>query len=264
MLKNVQMYVNNAKRNALELSMKVRQELISSGYKIIEDGVQIPDLVIGFGGDGTLLKWLSSRDYDTTAKYIGVNCGTLGFMQDFKVTDAKEFVSNIPNYVEQKLNFVYLELVTEEKISQFYALNEFDILSSEDKTFKTNVKVADEFLENFAGTGLIFCSPTGSTAHNISSIGSVMFPGVEAMQMTPSEAIVNRRLRCLPKSICVPKGISVTLTSINSDKIKIIADGKKIYDGEYIKIRIRYSNSYMIKLTDRKHSFVQTVKEKLI
>ena len=49
MLKNVQMYVNNAKRNALELSMKVRQELISSGYKIIEDGVQIPDLVIGFG-----------------------------------------------------------------------------------------------------------------------------------------------------------------------------------------------------------------------
>ena len=56
MLKNVQMYVNNAKRNALDLSMKVRQELISSGYKIIEDGVQIPDLVIGFGGDGTLLK----------------------------------------------------------------------------------------------------------------------------------------------------------------------------------------------------------------
>ena len=129
---------------------------------------------------------------------------------------------------------------------------------------KTNVKVADEFLENFAGTGLIFCSPTGSTAHNISSIGSVMFPGVEAMQMTPSEAIVNRRLRCLPKSICVPKGISVTLTSINNDKIKIIADGKKIYDGEYIKIRIRYSNSYMIKLTDRKNSFVQTIKEKLI
>ena len=91
-----------------------------------------------------------------------------------------------------------------------------------------------------------------------------MFPGVEAMQMTPSEAIVNRRLRCLPKSICVPKGISVTLTSINNDKIKIIADGKKIYDGEYIKIRIRYSNSYMIKLTDRKNSFVQTIKEKLI
>lgn len=263
-MKNVQMYVNNTKKNALNLSNKVRQGLISYGYNIIEDDNQMPDLVIGFGGDGTLLKWLSSRDYDTTAKYIGVNCGTLGFMQDFRITDVNEFVNNIPNYIEQRLNFVCLELVTEDKISKHYALNEFDILSSEDKTFKTNVKIASEFLENFAGTGLIFCSPTGSTAHNISSIGSVIFPGVEAIQMTPSEAIVNRELRCLPKSICIPRGITVTLTSTSNNKIKIIADGKKIYDGKYIKMRISYSDSYMTKLTDRKSSFVQTIKEKLI
>ena len=108
MLKNVELFVNNTKPKAIELSGKVKDSLQKYGYNIIESADSNEDIVIGFGGDGTLLKWLSSKNYKTEAKYIGINCGTLGFLQDFDVSDVQEFVKNIPNFIQQRLNFVSL------------------------------------------------------------------------------------------------------------------------------------------------------------
>ena len=55
MIKKVKLYVNVSKEKAVETADKVKQALLDNGYEIVEEGA---DLVIGFGGDGTLLKWL--------------------------------------------------------------------------------------------------------------------------------------------------------------------------------------------------------------
>lgn len=261
MIKTFSLYVNNEKSKALEICKKVKKELTTEGY-ILND--ETPDVVIGFGGDGTLLRWLSLCKYNTRSKYIGVNCGTLGFMQDFDIRDPKEFVKNIPNYDEQRVYFAKLEVENRNKKYEFYSVNEFNLMNNMDKSFRASVYIADEFLENFVGTGLIFCTPTGSTAHNISSVGSIIYPDIEMIQMTPSEAIVNRKIRCLPKSICIPKGIDITLKPDSDSSIKIISDGINVYDGEFEKVTVSYSNRCMIKLTDRKNSFIRKVREKLI
>ncbi|MDD3304354.1 MAG: NAD(+)/NADH kinase [Clostridia bacterium] len=264
MVKKVQLYVNLTKKRALTLSEAVRHQLVSFGYDIIENGDDEPDFVIGFGGDGTLLKWLNTKNYNTSAKYIGVNCGTLGFMQEFSIIDIEKFVADIPQYVEQKLNFVSLELIAKNKKSRYYALNEFNILNSEDKSFRANIEVGNEFLQKYVGTGMIFSTSTGSTAHNISSIGSIMFPNIEAIQMTPSEAIINGKLRCLSKSIVIPKKLVISLRPMVKDKIKLIADGQRIYEGTYETIRVSYSPSYVTILTDPQHTFIRKIREKLI
>lgn len=261
MKNTVKLFVNNSKEKAYSISELVKQELISAGYELTDTN---PDLVIGFGGDGTLLKWLNDKNYHTTSKYIGVNCGTLGFMQDFEIEDVRVFVKNIPNYIEQKIPFLSLEVISCDKKLKFSAINEFNVLNGDDKSLRTDVHVGNEFLETFVGTGLIFSSPTGSTAHNISSIGSIVYPTMEVIQITPQEAIVNSKIRCLPKSICIPKGVNIRLTPQNSDKIKIIADGIRVYHNTFDEINIYYSNEYMIKLTDSKNSFIQKVREKLI
>ena len=259
MIKRVKLYVNSTKEKAVIISKKVRYALIQNGYEIVEDDA---DLVIGFGGDGTLIKWLNEQKKYPKEKYIGINCGTLGFMQDFEADDVDDFVKNIPTYVEKRLYYVTLQL--DNKKFFLHAINDFCILNAADKTFRVNVSIAEDFLETYVGTGLIFASPTGSTARNISSVGSIMFPEIKAMQMTPIEPIVNSKIHCIPKSICIPLGKTVTLTPVNEDKIKILADGICVYEQLPKKITISLSRRYVTTLTDKRNSFAKKIREKLI
>ena len=264
-MNNVELYINNNKPKALKIKDEIEAELKNFGYNLLTDfSKEKPDLTIGLGGDGTLLKWLNQANYYTKSKYLGINCGTLGFMQDFEAKNISDVISNIPNYVEENLHFVELKLITTDKKKIFLALNEFNILNNHDKSLRINVDLDGEVFETFFGTGLLFSSPTGSTAQNISSVGSIMYPGIEAIQMTPSEPIINRKLRCLPKSICIPKNITVNLRPVNKEEIKIIADGRRLYQGTFENIEICYSNSYLTKLTNLNNSFVTKVREKLI
>ena len=265
MEKMIKLYTNTTKEKARFLAERIAEEAISVGYGIIDSLSKEkikPDIVIGLGGDGTLLNYLQENDYKTTAKYIGVNCGTLGFLQDFEIDDVKDFINNIPNYIEQKINFVSLDI--NEGQNKFNALNEFSIQNENDKAFRTSLYIDDKHLEDFVGTGLIFSTPTGSTARNLSSVGCIVHPDIEALQITPREAIVNNKMHSLAKSICIPKSLQITLYPANSDMIKIYSDGKCVYTGFYSKINIHYSYDYIIKLTDTKNSFIKKVREKLI
>lgn len=261
MFKIIQLYVNNSKPEALNLSKKIKNILILNNYEIRNDNAEV---IIGFGGDGTLLNLLREQNYNITSKYIGINCGTLGFMQDFDVFDTEDFVSKLPNLFEEKLNFVCLEVSINNKVIKFYALNEFYLIGNNDGLFKASIKIGLEFLEEYVGTGLIFSTPSGSTAHNISSIGSIIFPNINAILMTPSEAIVNSKIRCLSKSIVIPKGICINLKKSKNSQIKIISDGVNVYSGEYEEIKVFYSDKFVTKLISKEVNFIAKIRNKLI
>lgn len=264
-MKNVELYVNNNKKKALMIKNEIEATLKDFGYNLLSDfSEEKPDLTIGLGGDGTLLKWLSQVNYSTKSRYLGFNCGTLGFMQDFEAKNISDVILNIPKYLEEKLHFVELKLITKDKKKIFLALNEFNILNNHEKSLRIAVDIDNKFFENFFGTGLLFSTPTGSTAQNISSVGSIMCPSIEAIQMTPSETILNKRMRCLPKSMCIPKNISINLRPVNKDEIKIIADGRKLFEGTFESIEIHYSNSYLNKLVNPDNDFITKVRQKLI
>lgn len=257
----IQLYANSTKLEACRQAERIKTELIKQGYQIVEDNA---DIVIGFGGDGTLLHFLRQNNYETVASYIGVNCGTLGFLQDFKVTNERKFVENIPSYVKQYLKYVAIEIEVAGKKFHYKALNEFTIQDSEDRSFRSKVIIGGEELESFVGTGLVFSTPTGSTALNLSAGGCILHPSIEAIQMTPREAIANSKMHCLSKSICLPKGVDITLMPNNSGEVKISADGEKVYSGCYDSIRIYCSNDGMTKLKDKKDNFITTIRDKLI
>lgn len=260
-MKTVELYVNRRKDEAVFMAKNIEKSLKKHDYSITSLS---PELVIGIGGDGTLLNWLNSRKYSTNSKYIGVNCGTLGFMQDFEVTNPETFVERIPYFVEERLYFVSISIYQKEDVFTFDALNEFKIVNNDDSSLRADIFIENGFLENFVGTGFIFSSPTGSTAQNLASIGPILYQGIDAIIMTPIEAIVNSKFHCLAKSICIPKGIDVTLFPSCSNEIRIIADGKKIFVGNYDQISISYSSNYMMKLTDKTNNFVAKIREKLI
>lgn len=261
-LKKVRLYVNTTKPAALVKAKSISRQLRRFGYLEVDKD---EDIVIGLGGDGTLFHLLQESNYNVNAKYIGVNCGTLGFLQDFDAEDITSFVASIPHYVEQKLNFVCLEIKSCKESKKFYALNEFSLQDVERKTFKTNVFVAGEKLEDYVGTGIVFSTATGSTALNLSAGGAILHPSIKAIQMTPREAIVNSKMHSLSKSICFPMGMDIVLhPTLENKEIVIISDGKEVYSGAYDSIRITYSDRGITKLKKFKDSFTKTIREKLI
>lgn len=261
MKEKVQLYVNSTKPEAVQLALSIKEALISNSYSIVENN---GDIVIGFGGDGTLLHFLRQNNYNVQSKYIGINCGTLGFLQDFNVNDVCDFIRKFPLFMEQQLRFIEIEIEYCGNSVFFKALNEFIIQDENDKTFRTTVNIHGEFLENYVGTGMIFSTPTGSTALNLSAGGCIVHPNIEAIQVTPREAIANSKIHCLSKSICIPKGYDITLLPTNTESIKIYSDGEKVYNGKYDKIRVYYSNDRLIKLTNIQDNFIKTIREKLI
>ena len=261
-MKKVRLYVNTTKVAALTKASSISKVLQELGYK---ETSKDEDIVIGFGGDGTLFRFLKENNYNVSSKYIGVNCGTLGFLQDFDAENVIYFVSNIPNYVEQRLNFVSLEIEFNGYKKKFYALNEFSVHQAKYKSFKTHVCIAGGHLEDYVGTGIIFSTSTGSTALGLSAGGAILHPSIEAIQMTPREAIVNSKMHSLSKSICLPKGMDIILTPTSeSREISIYSDGEEVYNGLYDSITVSYSERGITKLKKVHDNFIETIREKLI
>ncbi len=253
--------VNKTKETAIILSNMVMRSLKSAGYTVINDS-KSADIVIGFGGDGTLLSWLIRNNYDTNYKYIGVHCGTVGFLQDFDVFDVKNFVDRIPDYVEEKLNLAEIVITLDNKVYSYNALNEFVIKRCDDKALRACVKIENVLLENYVGTGLIFSTPTGSTARNLSSGGSIVCPGIQSIQMNPIEP--NRFLGALESSIIIPKEFTITIFSNTNDEVKVLADGEEVYTEKFDKICVSLSEKYLVKLVDKNTNFFERVSKKLI
>ena len=264
MIKKVELYVNTTKDIAFKTASQLEKRLINYGYTITNKN---PDLVIGFGGDGTLLNWLIENSYNVKSRYIGINCGSLGFMQDFNVDNISSidtFIQNIPTYIEEKLNFIKITIITNTNAISYHALNEISIWSKNHKRVETGIYIAGEHLENFAGSGLLFSTPTGSTAQNLSQGGSILFPSFEGIEFTPCGISANNLVRNLRNSICIPKGLDITLEPLNGEEMTIIADNKEVFSGLYDKIIISISDKYMIKLEDKSYSFVAKIRDKLI
>ena len=261
MRKRIQLYVNTTKEEAIALAEQVKLELINQEYNVVERNA---DIIIGFGGDGTLLHLLRESNYNISAEYIGVNCGTLGFLQDFNITNVKEFVKRIPIYVPQHLRFITLEVEKDGKKYRHTALNEFVIKDSQDRTFRSKISVMDEFLENYVGSGMIFSTPTGSTALNLSAGGAIIHPKLECIQITPREAIANSKMHCLSKSICIPGRYDVLLKPNSNSEVTIYADLESVYVGLYDNIRIYYRKDGLKVLKDGADCFIKTIREKLI
>ena len=262
-MSKVNLYVNTTKDAAKVLSDKVLRQLLTHGHQITERCADA-DIVIGFGGDGTLLQFLRDNNYTVSAKYIGVNCGTLGFLQDFEVWDEALFVYSIPSLCEQFLRFIKIQIDTGREILNFEGLNEISVEEEKAKTYRACMRIDDEVLQDFVGTGIIFSTPTGSTAHNLSAGGCILHSNLEVIQITPREAIVNKEMHSLAKSLCVPSTSEIVLQPKLNGNIKVFSDGEQVYAGIYKEAKICYSDGGLTKLRSQTDNFIRTIREKLI
>jgi NAD+ kinase len=159
-----------------------KEEELSAYICSTEEFVKSPDLIIVIGGDGTFLR--VARQFSETGKPIfGINRGRMGFLTEFSPDEA---IANLTGIIEgdyhlkerSMLEAVHFRDNNENKKVVF--LNDAVISKGAfSRPIQLQLEIDDEFLNLYAGDGLIIATPTGSTAYSLSAGGPIVTPSVE-------------------------------------------------------------------------------------
>lgn len=152
---------------------------IQTGFDTADDILMDSDCVIVLGGDGTMIR---AADIIKGRKpIIGVNLGTLGFLQEVEASHVEEMLERLINDDYQ----IERRMMLKSGDGQL-ALN--DIVVSRKGSLKIlylNIYVNDRMLSNYKADGIVISTPTGSTAYNLSAGGPIVEPSAEAILLTP-------------------------------------------------------------------------------
>jgi NAD+ kinase len=211
---------------------KIAKELITwladKGIGAVVDSVAKDlDIIIILGGDGTLL-----RVADKASRYeipvVGINLGGLGFLTAVAAKErfeALELLLAGKMLIEKRilLKTRLLEKSKNSSKNYQYALNDIVINKGDiDQIIKMSTWSDREFITTYKADGLIFSTPTGSTAYNLSSGGPIVQPGLDCILVTP---ICPFMLESRPVLLS-PDVTLVTQLAGKADNVKVIVDGR--------------------------------------
>jgi NAD+ kinase len=197
----------------------------------VENIVEAGDLVLSFGGDGTLLRSAHLTGPNDTP-LLGVNIGRLGFLADIEIEhihDAIDALEAGRYRVEERL-VLAAQLESHAAFETEWALNEFVLdRSGAAGLIEIEVNVNDTHLNTYWADGLIMGTPTGSTAYSLSTGGPILAPGVEAVILTP---IAPHTLTVRP--IVLPADATITCQVLQNDQPYVFAaDGRSTLFDEH-------------------------------
>lgn len=146
------------------------------------------DILIILGGDGTLLH-IAEKASHLSIPVIGINLGHLGFLTELTKNEAKEALEKIITgtvTVENRL-MLRTQLISKDgQVVSRYALNDIVInKNSLDRILHLSTFANDDFITTYKADGLIFSTPTGSTAYSLSTGGPLVYPGLASILITP-------------------------------------------------------------------------------
>ncbi len=155
------------------------------GREAVQAGV---DRIVVAGGDGTLIGVARSLGADQVP-LIGVNVGKLGFLAEFSLEELKRCfdraISDDTIISRRTVLQVSIQCNGGVRDSNL-AINDCVIQAGPPfRIIKLGIAINGEHLTDVGGDGLIICTPSGSTAHNLSAGGPIMQSGVEAIVLTP-------------------------------------------------------------------------------
>lgn len=221
------------------------------------------DVLITVGGDGTILKW-GKKAALMGKPLLGINTGRLGFMTALETDDFDKIKAlKTGKYHISKRMLMYGDFVLSSGNKRYLALN--DIVLSKDSYSKLpefTVQSNGITVSKIRADGLIFSTPTGSTAYALSAGGPIIEPTVECMELTPlcAHTLLNR-----PMIFSGNDAITVSYSSYEGSAVSVSVDGDsgiKFSEGELIKIT--KSDIYLNLIDISGSSFYNSVSSKLM
>jgi len=144
------------------------------------------DLLITFGGDGTLLS--VARHAPRNVPIIGVNMGTLGFLTEVRLEQFPAVLEQVlAGHYKTEPRVCFDVTVESDSLSGRYRVLNDAVINKGAlaRIVEMRVEVSNHFVSTFRADGLIVSTPTGSTAYNLSAGGPIVYPTMGAIIITP-------------------------------------------------------------------------------
>lgn len=200
------LFPNFGKKNALSTAIKCCDILNDLGTEIfaadcyktefaeknfvkfgkIEEIAEKCDIIIAIGGDGTILK-ASAYASSFNKPLMGINTGRLGFMASMEI-DELDMLSRLKtrDYTVETRMMIDAAVMRDSKIiSEHTALNDVVISRPYSKITDYTVFTDGIAVSSIRSDGMVFATPTGSTAYALSAGGPILEPCTECIQLTP-------------------------------------------------------------------------------
>ncbi len=246
------LYPNFQKKNALSCAREACDVLTSAGievyvseefrnefsdktavkYEDISISAKNADVVIAIGGDGTILR-CAKYLMGTQTKLLGINTGTLGFMAGLEADQL------------DKLNLLTTgEYETSERMTLdvkssdgrvYTALNDICAKTKNSKICDFEVYAGGYLIGKYRADGVLFSTPSGSTAYALSAGGPIIEPDLECIEMTlicPHSLFSRATLFSAERTLCfkdtTPDKTRVMSVSIDGESHIELIDGESI------------------------------------
>lgn len=214
------------------------------------------DLCVVLGGDGTMLRALR-QFLGRRTPVLGVNFGRVGFLASIAAAELEEGLARAFGGDYRVFELPTLETEIEGRLQA--AVND---VVAHGSTLGRMVELAwivdGEDLGSIRCDGLVCCTPSGSTAYNLSSGGPLLSWGLDAMAIT---FIAPHSLHARP--LVVPRGAELRVVNrAPGVPVTILVDGHAVAEidsAQEVQVRLGEARSLLAALPDR--AFVRRYRE---
>lgn len=257
-------------KNAIELkggqcNVAISPENEDEESVVVPEGTQC---ILTVGGDGTLIG-SAQMTFGSGIPLLGVNRGHLGYLCDLNddtVFSALESLFQDQYSVEERMMLTgHIVDKDGEAEPWIQALNDIVISASPGlNVIQLSAYVDGEYLYSYVCDGMIFSTPTGSTAYNLSANGPIVDPKTSVILLTPvNPHTLNSR------SIVLDRHAEITVEVIprrhkTPESACVAFDGghkRTLHPGERLVVRRADATTKMVSLS--KLSFLERMSKKL-
>ena len=253
--------INSISNLDINLYIDKSSNIKNENFTVLEhkEFVKKVDIVVVFGGDGTLLN--AARKYlNYDIPILGINMGNVGFLTDISTDNFEKTIKEVldGNYKIEERNLVSAKFGN----NHLYGLNEVVIHSGAyAQLMRYRLNVNDKVVYEQRSDGLIIATPTGSTAYALSAGGPIIHPCLDVWTILP---MLPQSLSSRPFVISTDEKVEMDLFDGPNENAKICVDGQDDIDIPYgEKILISKMEKTLKLVHPNDNDFFEACREKL-
>lgn len=220
-------------------------------------------LLITFGGDGTILHIARMAALHKTP-VLGINMGGLGFIAELEASEL-DILRRLQDGIKTERRMM-LDVTVQRGGKQVYAstgLNDVVIREGPiSHVIHLRISSDGRRLTDIAGDGVIFSTPTGSTAYSLSAGGPVVEPVAEAVIVCP---ICIHNMRFSSYVLSPDHTLAVELERNGRKPVYLFVDESRAFalsSGDQITVRKSRHALELVRLTEK--SFCEIFAQKML